>query len=206
MQYFIVVVRIFKAHMLEGDASLHIFQGLCVLVVEDVYIRVHDLAEALDACHAALELLGEFDDAPDGGQQRGDVQHVGHKVARLDLAVEHKQAARHDHNKVHQPVEQACGGVEGGHPAVGLLFDVQEASVVLLEFFALKVLAAEGLHHALTQQAVLDAGVQFADVAALLEECGAHHMVKARAADDHNGHHRKHNEREPYVHAREDDE
>ena len=73
-------------------------------------------------------------------------------------------------------------------------------------FFALKVLAAEGLHHALTQQAVLDAGVQFADVAALLEECGAHHMVKARAADDHNGHHRKHNEREPYVHAREDDE
>ena len=40
----------------------------------------------------------------------------------------------------------------------------------------------------------------------IFEECGAHHMVKARAADDHNGHHRKHNEREPYVHAREDDE
>ena len=75
------------------------------------------------------------------------------------------------------------------------LFDVTEfAHHCPEEFFALKVLAAEGLHHALAQQAVLDAGVQFADVAALLEECGAHHMVKARAADDHNGHHRKHNE------------
>ena len=59
----------------------------------DVYKRqVHDLGKALDAGHAALELLGKLHAAADGGNEGGDVQHIGHHVTGGDPAVHQREA------------------------------------------------------------------------------------------------------------------
>ena len=188
VQDLVVVIRVLEADVVEPDGTGAGLQGLCVWGVVDGHGGVHDLSEALDAGHAALELLGELDDAADGGDQGGDVEHVGHEVARADLAVHQRQAARKNDDEVHQAVEQAGGGVEGGHGVVAEGLDLLKVLVALQKLCPLLLLGGKGLHHALTQQAVLDGGVQLADLNALLAEPGAELLVQLDRDDAHQRH------------------
>ena len=87
-QHFVLfVVGIVEAHFLKADLPLYLAQGLGAGVVLDLHRRVHDFAEALDAGHAALELLGEVHDAADGGEQRGNIQQERDVIAHGDFAV-----------------------------------------------------------------------------------------------------------------------
>ena len=88
VQHLVVVVRVLKAHLLEPDLAGAGLQWHCVRCVLDGNRGVHDLGKALDAGHTALELLGKLHDAPDGGDEGGDVEHIGHKVTGGDLAVD----------------------------------------------------------------------------------------------------------------------
>ena len=148
---------------------------------------------------APVELLGKFDDAAHGGQQRGHVHHVGHQVAGLDAARPHEKAARHQHHQIDQAVKQAGSGVECAHPVVGLPLDVQKTGVVLLEFLFFHLFAGKGLYHPFAQQRVLDAGVQFADLAALLLKHILHPVVEKGAAHRHHRDQRKDDTRQKQI-------
>ena len=192
MQHLVVVVRVLKAHLLEPDLAGAGLQWHCVRCVLDGNRGVHDLGKALDAGHAALELLGKLHDAPDGGDKGGDVEHIGHKVAGGDLAVHQRQAARQNDHQIHQPVKQAGGGVEGAHGVVAKGLDLFKGAVALGKLFPLLVLGGKGLDHALSQQAVLDGGVQLADLDALLAEACPQTSVQVHRHNAHQRHTGKH--------------
>ena len=199
VQDLIVVIRVLEADVVEPDGTGAGLQGLCVGGVVDGHGGVHDLSEALDAGHAALELLGELDDAADGGDQGGDVEHVGHEVARADLAVHQRQAARKNDDEVHQAVEQAGGGVEGGHGVVAEGLDLLKVLVALQKLCPLLLLGGKGLHHALTQQTVLDGGVQLADLDALLAEPRPQPSVQVNGHHAHQRHAGEHRQRQRHT-------
>ena len=87
VQHLVVVIRVLKADVLEPDRAGAGLQWHGVRGVLNGHRGVHDLGKALDAGHAALELLGKLHDAPDGGDEGGDIQHIGHKVTGGDPAV-----------------------------------------------------------------------------------------------------------------------
>ena len=67
-----------------------------------------------------------------------------------------------------------------------------EILVALSEFLALFVLGGEGLHHTLTQQAVLDGGIQLTDLDALLAEACPQTAVQVHRHHAHQRHTGKH--------------
>ena len=166
-QHLVVVVRVLEADMVEPDGAGARFEGHRAGRVLDVDGGVQNLKEALDAGHAPLELLGKLDDAPDGGDQGGNVQGVRHQVAGSDPALDHEDAAAQDGDQVHQAVEQPGGSLEGRHHLVAVLFQPLEGAVARLELFVLGLFGAEGFDHPLAQQALLDLGVQLAHLHAL---------------------------------------
>ena len=187
-QHLVVVVGVLKAHVPELDLALAHHQGPGVRRVGDGDRRVHDLQEALDAGHAPLELLGKFHDAADGGDQRRYIEHIGHQIAGLDGAVDQGQTARQDDHQVHQAVEQPGGGVERRHGVVGQRLDILKRVVALGKFFPFLLLGGKSLHHPLAQQAVLDGGVQLADLEPLLPEPGAEFQVQIHRDHAHQRH------------------
>ena len=94
VEHLVVVVGILEADVLEADGTRTGLQRLCVLGILDGHGGIHDLRKALDAGHAALELLGELDDAADGGDEGGDVEHISHQVTGGYPAVHQRQTAR----------------------------------------------------------------------------------------------------------------
>ena len=206
VEHLVVVVGVLEADVLEADGTRAGLQGLCVLGILDGHRGVHDLRKALDAGHAALELLGELDDAADGGDKGGDVEHISHQVTGGYPAVHQRQTARKDDHQIHQAVEEAGGGVERSHGVVAQRLDVLEILVALSEFLALFVLGGEGLHHALTQQAVLDGGVQLTDLDALLAEPGAQALVQLDGHDTHQRHAGEHGQRQRHTGLTQDEE
>ena len=117
-QDLVVVVGVLKADVVKVDAAVLHDQRLRVGGIGDGDGRIHDLGKALDAGHAALELLGKFDDTADGRDQRRDIQHIRDKVARADGPVHKGQSARQNDNKVHQTVKKPRGRVECRHGVV----------------------------------------------------------------------------------------
>ena len=192
VQHLVVVVRVLKAYLLEPYLAGAGLQWHGVRGVLDGNRGVHDLGKALDAGHAALELLGKLHDAPDGGDKSGDVEHIGHKVASGDLAVHQRQTARQNDHQIHQPVKQAGGGVEGAHGVVAKGLDLLKGAVALGKLFPLLVLGGKGLDHALSQQAVLDGGVQLADLDALLAKPRPQTAVQVHRHHAHQRHTGKH--------------
>ena len=104
VQHLVVVVGVLEADVLEPDGARAGLQGLGILGVLDGDGGVHDLRKALDAGHAPLELLGELHDAADGGDEGGDIEHIGHEVAGGDLPIDQRQAACKDDHQIHQAV------------------------------------------------------------------------------------------------------
>ena len=102
VQHLVVVIRVLKADILEPDRAGAGLQGHGVRGVLNGHRGVHDLGKALNTGHAALELLGKFHDAPDGGNEGGDVQHVGHQITGGDPAVYQGQAACQNDHQIHQ--------------------------------------------------------------------------------------------------------
>ena len=187
-----MVVRVLKAYLLEPDLAGAGLQGHGVRGILDGHRGVHDLGKALDAGHAALELLGELDDAADGGDEGGDVEHIGHKVTGGDLTVHQRQTARQNDHQIHQAVKQAGGGVEGTHGVVAKGLDLLKGAVAPGKLFPLLVLGGKGLDHALSQQAVLDGGVQLADLDALLAKPRPQTSVQVHRHHAHQRHTGKH--------------
>ena len=85
--------------------------------------------------------------------------------------------ARNDDHQIHQAVKQARGGVEGGHRMIGLFLDGLEGLVAFFKLFVFLRFSGKRFDNALAQQAVLDRGVQLADLEALLAESGAQAQV-----------------------------
>ena len=106
MQHLIVVVGVFKAHVFKLNAAVLHFQRFGIGLVRNGNRGVHDFRKALNAGHAALELLGKLDNAADGGNQRGDIQHIRHQIAGTDGPVHQRKPARQNDHKVHQTVKQ----------------------------------------------------------------------------------------------------
>ena len=196
VQHLVVVIRVLKADVLEPDRAGAGLQGHGVRGVLNGHRGVHDLGKALDAGHTALELLGKFHDAPDGGNEGGDVQHVGHQVTGGDPAVHQRQAACQNDHQIHQAVEQAGGGVEGTHGVVTKGLDLLKILVALGKFFPLFVLGGKRLDHTLPQQAVLDGGVQFTDLHPLLAEPCPQPAVQVHRHHTHQGHAGEHRQRQ----------
>ena len=107
VEHLVVVVRVLKADIVKADGTGAGLQGPGIGGIVDGHGGVHDLCKALNAGHAALELLGKLDDAADGGDEGGDIEHVSHQVTGGDLAVDQRQAARQNDHQIHQAVEQA---------------------------------------------------------------------------------------------------
>ena len=78
--------------------------------------------------------------------------------------------------------------------------------VALLEFGALLLLGGKGFYHALTQQAVLDGGVQLTDLDALLPEPGTQTAVQINGYHAHQGHAGEHRQRQRDAGLAQDDE
>ena len=102
------------------------------------------------------------------------------------------QTARQNDHQIHQPVKQAGGGVEGTHSVVAKGLDLLKGAVALGKLFPLLVLGGKGLDHALSQQAVLDGGVQLADLDALLTEACPQTSVQVHRHHAHQRHTGKH--------------
>ena len=117
-QDLVVVVGVLKADVVKVDAAVLHDQRLRVGGVGDGDGRIHDLGKALNAGHAALELLGKLDDTSNRRNQCRDIQHIRDKVARADGSVHKGQSARQNDHKVHQTVKKACGRVERRHGVV----------------------------------------------------------------------------------------
>ena len=205
-QYLVVVVGVLKAHIPEFDAALPHGQRPGVGGIGDGHGSIHDFQEALDAGHAPLELLGKFHDASDGGNQGGNVEHIGHQIAGIDGPVYQRQAAGQNDDQIHQPVEQAGGSVEGSHGVVGKGLDVLKGSVALGKLFPLLGLGGKGLDHPLPQQAVLDGGVEFPDLEALLPETGPQFQVQIDRYHAHQRNAGKHHQRQGDAGLAEDEE
>ena len=206
VQHLVVVVGVLEADVLEPDGARAGLQGLGILGVLDGDGGVHDLRKALDAGHAPLELLGELHDAADGGDEGGDIEHIGHEVAGGDLPIDQRQAARKNDHQIHQAVEQAGGGVEGTHSVVTKGLDLLKILVALGKFFPLFVIGGKRLDHALPQQAVLDGGVQFTDLHPLLAEPRPQPAVQVHRHHPHQGHTGKHRQRQRNAGLTQDDE
>ena len=205
-QDLIVIIGVLKADIAEVDAALPHLQRLRTGKVGDGDGGVHDLGKALNAGHAALELLGKFHDAADGSDQCGDIQHIGHQIARADGTVHEGKTAGQNDDKIHQAVKKAGGGVEGRHGVIAQRLDFFKIAVALLKLFALQILGRKGLDHPLAEQTVLNGGVQFTDLKALLAEPLAQLVVQFDRDNAHQRHTGKDNEGQRYVGLTEDHE
>ena len=206
VEHLVVVVRVLKADIVKADGTGAGLQGPGIGGIVDGHRGVHDLSKALDAGHATLELLGKLDDAADGSDEGGDIEHVGHQVTGGDLTVDQRQAARQNDHQIHQAVEQAGGGVESRHGVVAQRFDVLKVLVALLELGALLLLGGKGFYHALPQQAVLDGSVQLTDLDALLPEPGTQTTVQVNGNHAHQGYAGEHRQRQRDAGLAQDDE
>ena len=205
-QHLVVVVRVFKAHIAELNAAFFHLQRFGVGGVSDLNGGIDNVKKALNAGHAALELLGKLHNAADGGNQSGNIQHIGNQIASADGAIYQRKAACHNDHQIHQPVKQPGGGVERGHGMVGFLLDGLERGVALLELFVLFLFRGERLHNPLAQQAVLNRSVQLADLEPLAAERGAKLQVQLDGYNRHQGHAGKHHQSQRYAGPAQDDE
>ena len=196
-----VVVVIVEADVVEGHVALHAGQLLRAGRVVHVRLHVHDLAEALDARHAPLELLRVVHHPADGGQQRGNIQKIRHVVRRGDLAVDDEQRAHDDHHDVHHAVKGAGGGVVARHVAVFAAADADELLVAPVEFIDFHGLVGEALHHPDAQQAVLHLRVDLAHLMAAFLESGAHLLVEMPGQHQHDRQHEEDNQRQHRIDA-----
>ena len=201
-----VVIVIVEADVVEGHIALHAGQLLRAGRIVHVGLHVHDLAEALDARHAPLELLRVVHHPADGGQQGGNVEQIRHVVRRRDLAVDDEQRAHDDHHDVHHAVKGAGGGVVARHVAVFAAADADELLVAPVELVDLHGLVGEALHHPDAQQAVLHLSVDLAHLMAALLEGGPHLLVKIPGQHQHNGQHEENDDRQHRVDAQQDHE
>ena len=92
------------------------------------------------------------------------------------------------------------------HDAVALRFEREEIAVSAVEFLLLHVLLSVGLHHADAEQAVLDLGVELADLLARGGKVIAHTCAKIEEREDHEGNEREDDQRKPRTHCAENDE
>ena len=199
VQHLVVVVRVLKADVFKPDVTGTGLQRYRIRDIADGHRGVHDLGKALDAGHAALELLGKLHDAADGGNKGGDIQHIGHHVTGGDPAVHQREAACQNDHQIHQAVEQAGGGVEGTHGVVAEGLDLLKIPVALCKLLAFLILGGKGLHDTLPQQAVLDGGVQLADLHALLAEPRPQPSVQVNGHHAHQRHAGEHRQRQRHT-------
>ncbi len=202
----ILRVRVVEADVVKGDIALHIFQRYGARRVGDFKRRVHDFLKALDARHAALELLGKLHQPADGGQQHVDVQQVTQVLAGRDVPLPQEQRAHHHHDDVGDAVQQAGGDVKARHHPVLLDFQAEEFLVALAELFVFDVLVGKALHHAHAQQAVLSLGVDFAQLPAPGGKRLADAAVKLVGGVQQEGQHQENHQRQRYVDPQQDDE
>ena len=173
----VLIIAVMEADVIKAHVAAHLSQGLGVGGILDIAGRIHDFAEALDARHAALELLGKVHNGADGGQQGGYVEQIGRVIADADFLVDQKQRAGHHDDNVHQAVKQTVGCAKARHVGVLALFAFQKAQIALGEFFLLQLFIGKGLDHADARQILADRVVQRVDL-------GLHH-VEPREADPH---------------------
>ena len=190
--------------LVAGQVSVDKLENATSLKVVASNVTADDVTA--ESAGKTLELLGKLDDAADGSDQGGDIEHVGHQVTGGDLTVDQRQAARQNDHQIHQAVEQAGGGVESRHGVVAQRFDVLKVLVALLELGTLLLLGGKGFYHALTQQAVLDGGVQLTDLDALLPEPGTQTAVQINGYHAHQGHAGEHRQRQRDAGLAQDDE
>ena len=91
------------------------------------------------------------------------------------------------------------------HDAVALRFEPEEIAVAAVKFLLLHVLLGVGLHHANAQQAILDLGVELADLLARRGKVIAHTCAEIEQREDHEGNEREDDQGEPQIHGAEND-
>ena len=153
----VAVIR--KADMLQIDFALDVRQLQCTGRVLQGRFGAHDLREALKACRAVGEKLGEVRELSDGVYKGRDVEAEHQKIRVIEL-VFHDEVAAHrddcDGKKAHEQLHRAH---ENTHLAVEALFGDLECAVGAAEFLKLQVFVREGLRRAHAGQARLDVGV-----------------------------------------------
>ena len=201
-----VVVLIVEGNVVERDFAPDIRQHLRVRRVHNLRRGVHDFKETVDASHAALELLGEFNDAADGVQQHVRIQQIRHEVRRAEPTCLDEQCTADDDHDVHQPVKNAVRRAELRHHAVRLRLEVQELRVAVGELLFLDFLIRERLHHADAQQRIFHLRVDFTHLLVALLENPPHLGVEALGEVEHERQHSEHHQRHGDIHRAEDDE
>ena len=183
-EYLIVVIRILEGHIPELDLSGGLFQGLGIRFIKDLNVCIHDLQKALDTGHTSLELLRKFNDPADRGDKGGHIHDIGHQIAGTDGAVYHKISAGHQRRQIHNAVKQSGGADEQPHVHIIFLLNQIKILISLLKPGILQFLIGESLHYLMPQEAVLDPGVQFSHLHALL--LGHSPKLHVQIAADHN--------------------
>ena len=189
------VVLILEAYVAKFNLALRDLKLLRVRLVGDLNRRVHDLEETLDSGHAALELLGEFDDPADRCDKGRNVKHISYKIAGGDTAVDHEKSAAENDDKIHKSVEKAGRSLKQRHESVRCFLDRFKFVVSPGEFFLFRFFGGKCLYDALAEKTVLDLRVQLADLHALTAERIAHTVIehsrneshKRHAQEDHDG-------------------
>ena len=117
----------------------------------------------------------------------------------MNRAVQQKDAAEHENDKVHQAVKRARGCLKAAHPEVIALFDGEPALIAFGKFLFFRFFAGKGLDHADAEQRIFDLCIDFTDLPARFFECFAHAAVKLIAADKHNRQNGKGEQRQRHV-------
>ena len=154
-----MIIRIFKAHIVECDFALRLSHFHSVCLIENFDVRIHDLQKPFNSCHAALELFRKLDNPADRRNQRRHIQKKRHQVACRDPSLYHKYAAEKQNRHIHCAIKSVGCRIKDRHQVIGISFDVKELSVVCLKLVRLHLFICKCLYNLLPQQAVLNAGV-----------------------------------------------
>ena len=200
------LVAVAEGDVVVNDMPFDMGKRLRIRRIGDFGPGLNHLHEPLEAGITALELLREVDQHFDRIQENADVERVDRKRHRLESAHGDEIAARHQHERVKQPLEEAVPGVKAAHDLITVGLGIEKTAVAVVELLAFDLLVCERLHDTDAGERILHAGVDRRDLAAVVHENPVHTPILAEAENDHDQRDRQQQQRHRDVHEHEDRE
>ena len=172
--------------MIKANRTPYLFKRLCSRLIQNLHPGIHDLHKTFNASHSPLELLCKLNNPADSSQQCGHIQRISHQISWLNMSLYHKNPAGYYHHHIHQTVKHSYRILKGCHIQIAFPFDFQKCLIILAKFLNFDILVSKCPHYPVSQQIILNPGIQFSDLLPLLSERMLYLQIEIGARQYHN--------------------
>ena len=199
LKYFIVVVGILKADVIEYYLALDILKLRGIRLIEYLNLGIHKLQESVDTRDTHLELLHEIHYTSHRRKKRRHIKQERHQVRRLYHTVVNKQTPGYKRHQIYNRIEHLNARMKPRHHHVVAFLKGKEKFVALGKFSFFQFLIGKGLNNLMTKKRVLYGCIKFTYLCSLKPPQPSKPHINPAAYEHHDRYDGKDNKCKIYV-------